>query len=133
MVVSWRNKTISVVKDVKKWFFCPVILLCVGMSNFMLSSLHYSDFHAQVQHRLLSITILACLIFSTKSNKSGSMNLFKKNILYILNKGSLWFLWFIFFVRTYLGISGNGSHAQQALHYFMASRWIKLLKAFILT
>lgn len=133
MVVSWRNKTISVVKDVKKWFFCPVILLCVGMSNFMLSSLHYSDFHAQVQHRLLSITILACLIFSTQSNKSGSMNLFKKNILYILNKGSLWCLWFIFFVRTYLGISGNGSHAQQALHYSMASRWIKLLKAFILT
>lgn len=40
---------------------------------------------------------------------------------------------YIFFVRTYLGISGNGSHAQQALHYFMASRWIKLLKAFILT
>lgn len=38
----------------------------------------------------------------------------KKNILYILNKGSLWFLWFIFFVRTYLRISGNGSHAQQA-------------------
>lgn len=82
MVVSWRNKTISVLKDVKKWFFCPVILLCVGMSNFMLSSLHYSDFHAQVQHRLLSITILACLIFFTKSNKSGSMNLFQK-IYYI--------------------------------------------------
>lgn len=52
-------------KRCQKWFFCPVILLCVGMSNFMLSSLHYSDFHAQVQHRLLSITILACLIFST--------------------------------------------------------------------
>lgn len=81
----------------KNDFFGPVILLCVGMSNFMLSSLHYSDFHAQVQHRLLSITILACLIFSTKSNKSGSMDLFKKiYIIYFKQRKPVVFMIYIF-------------------------------------